>query len=90
MEVERMKEVWPWEAWRNFAREASWSFVARVERRLVSRRRRRKEVLPDRRVVSWWAVKWERINIPPLQPATSKLNSGLVLGSTAEDKEGCG
>ena len=29
-----------------------------------------------------------RRNRPPLQPATSKLNSGLVLGSTGEDNGG--
>ena len=54
-----MKEVWPFEAWRNFAREVSWSFVVRAERRLVSRRRRRNEVLPDRRGMREWALKGE-------------------------------
>jgi len=46
IDVDLMPEVWPLQPCTNLATEASWSWVAVWEIELVSRRSRRKEVLP--------------------------------------------
>jgi len=56
MDAARMYEVWPLHPCTNFATDASWSLLALGEIALVSRSRRRKDVLPDPSAVVRWAT----------------------------------
>lgn len=77
IDVDLMPEVWPLHPCTNLATEASWSWVAVWEIELVSRRSRRKEVLPDAEL---FTKGHDYCGIPkgcspPLQPATSRVKS---------------